>query len=273
MRETAAVALASGVSLWWLTLPGALPEQTVRAGALLATTAFVVATVATRTSFTHRALFAVAAAAGAVLTWCVLFGRSWAELHWWVQFRTGAAARQLAERMKQAAAGNSGARPALAEQFQSWLEGSTRFVADSYPAIVALEILVGLALATAVYHRIARAPVGAPLGRLREFRFSEHLGWAAALPLVILMVPKLAAAKVAAINLLVLAGALYALRGVAVVSFGLWLLGGGGVFTTAMLAFAVVFMMPVLLAGVLLLGVVDAGVDLRRRWLTPPARG
>ena len=83
---------------------------------------------------------------------------------------------------------------------------------------------------------------------------------------------RLVAIKLLAANVLIVTGVLYALRGAAVMSFALAISGGPGLFTTAMIFFAIVFMLPVVLAGSILLGVVDAGLDLRRRWSTPRAR-
>jgi Sec-independent protein secretion pathway component TatC len=62
------------------------------------------------------------------------------------------------------------------------------------------------------------------------------------------------------------------LRGSAVVVFGLALTGGPGLITTGIMAFSVVFMLPIVLTGTILLGVVDTGLDLRRRWSTPQER-
>jgi uncharacterized protein YybS (DUF2232 family) len=139
-------------------------------------------------------------------------------------------------------------------------------VADFFPALLALQLMAALALATALYHRLARQPRGMPLGRFSGFRFSEHLGWAAVLALIVLVVPRLAAAKAAAANLLLVAGALYALRGFAVAAYGLQVLGTGGIFLTTLLAAILLFLLPMVLAGAVMLGVIDAGLNLRRRW-------
>jgi hypothetical protein len=56
--------------------------------------------------------------------------------------------------------------------------------------------------------------------------------------------------------------------------FGLTAAGGAGVGTAVLAALAVVFILPAVVAGAIVLGVVDAGLDLRRRWARngPPAR-
>jgi hypothetical protein len=269
--EYAVAALAGGFAFWWLVTPGDLPDQLVRAAALFTTLAFTLSTLRTRASVTHRCLHAVAVAGAAVTGLLVFLGSSWGELRWWVAHRTGLAARSLMGLMWSAtpvtANGNSSTpeHPAL-EQLQQWFAEVVVIVADFYPALLALEIMVGLALATAVYHRVARHPRGVPLAEFRNFRFSEHLGWAAAIPLIVVLIPKLAAAKVAAANLVVVAAALYGLRGIAVAAYGLQAVGAGGIFLTILLASIFVLLMPIVLAGAVVLGVVDAGLRLRERW-------
>ena len=269
--EAVAFAVAGAASIWWLLQIGAPPQQLTRSAVLMSTAAFVAATTLWSGTFTHRALLAIAASAVAVGGWFVPFGRSWNEVHWWVEHQynvqTGAFLAELRQMATTSAAANR-----LVVQVDAVLESAVRFVADYYPAILALQLLAGLALATAVYQRIASRPVGPGLGPLRHFRFSEHLGWAAAVPLILIVTSKASALKVVAGNLLLVLGMLYTFRGAAVFGFGLWLAGGAGLFTTALITFVLVFMLPVAAAGALLLGIVDAGMDLRRRWLTSAAR-
>jgi len=65
---------------------------------------------------------------------------------------------------------------------------------------------------------------------------------------------------------LLVTGVLYAVRGAAVATFGLAAAGGTGFGTIALIALAVLFILPAMAAGAIVLGVVDAGLDLRRRW-------
>lgn len=269
--EYVAVATAGAFALWWLLTPGDLPDQLVRAAALFVTLTFTLTTLRTRASVTHRSLHAVAIAGAAVTALLTFLGSSWGELRWWVAHRTGLAARSVMGLLWSAtpATPNGGpatpTQPAL-ERLQQWFAEVVPVVADFYPALLALEMMLGLALATAIYQRVATDPRGAPLGQLRTFRFSEHLGWAAAIPLIVVLIPKLAAAKVAAANLVVVAAALYALRGFAVAVYGLHAVGAGGFFLTALLVSIFVLLMPIVLAGAVLLGVVDTGLRLRERW-------
>jgi len=147
-----------------------------------------------------------------------------------------------------------------------------RFMADYNPALSVLQIMAGLALASVIYYHLATRPRGVPPGRFREFTFTEHLGWAAVAMLVVVLVPKLAVAKLGAMNVLLVLGSLYALRGAAVATVGLQALGGGCLNTVLLLAVAL-FLLPLALIGAILLGIVDTRFDLRRRWTTPQAGG
>jgi uncharacterized protein YybS (DUF2232 family) len=157
----------------------------------------------------------------------------------------------------------------LIDDLATVLNQSAKFEADNYAAMTGLKLLAGMALATRLYQSLARHPRGVPLARFRDFRFSEHLGWAAAIPLLIILLPDLIRAKVAASNLLLLVGTLYALRGLAVAAF-LAGIAGTGPLATVLAVVMAIFMLPLVLGGGILLGLLDAGIDLRRRWRKPP---
>ena len=272
--ELVTTGIASGFSAWWLLGPGQLPDQMVRAAAVLATAGFVVFTVRTGLPFMYRALVSLAGSMVGVSALLWLMGSSWGELRWWVANRSALAARSLMgmlwSRVSITEAVDT-ASPALT-RFEESLGTMVQLTADFLPAITALELLAGLVLATAIYHRVARQPRGQPMGRFLDFRFSEHLGWALVVPLIAVLVPKLVAAKAAAANLLLLGAALYALRGAAVAVFALHALGAGGFFLWLFLTVIMVLMLPFVLGGAILLGVLDGGLDLRRRWRNAAAR-
>lgn len=264
-REWLTAGIVGGFAVAWLLVPGELPDQLLRAATVIATAMFVPLTLRTATSFIHRALAAVGAAAVGLFALVPLVGASWGGIRWWVEHQTGRAARDLIGRMWLVGGGDSDLQPRLA-QVAAGFEQIVGFVAEFYPALLALQVIAGLALATTIYARVADAPHGRALGTFPEFRFSEHLGWAAALPLVTLLIPKLVATKAAAVNLLVVTGTLYALRGAAVAAFGLGAIGAGGLVLWVLVGLAVFALLPVVIGGAIVLGVLDAGLDLRKRW-------
>jgi hypothetical protein len=248
-------------------VPGEPPDQLARAVAVIGGAAFVLSTVYSRSSVTHRALLAVTTSAVGLVLLFPLLGWSWDPIRWWVEHRTGFAVRLALGQL--AAAGGSGPGAASVPEIERWFESGVRVLADQYAAMLAVQLLAGLALAAAIYYRAHRRPWGTPPGRFRDFRFSEHLGWVGAVALVVVLIPRLAVAKGAALNLLVVTGLLYGLRGLAVTAFGIALLGGAGCGTAALFALLALFVLPAGLAGAIVLGVVDAGLDLRKRWVTP----
>ncbi len=262
-NEILAAAVAAVFAFWWLLTAGPLPQQTLRAAAIIGAAAFTVAAGVSHWTTIHRSLAAISAATVGVAIGFALLKLTWREMHWTVQHQI---ASLLAGSIWPGSVPPTESPAIISTVINQpgWGEAA-HIMADYYPAIIAIEMIVGFALVNALYHRISRTPWGLPLGQLRDFRFSDHLGWAAVIPLVILLLPKLSAIKLAASNVLVVVSVLYAARGVAVMSFVLSAFGGGFVLN-ALIWLAVLFMLPVMLAGAIVLGVVDSRVDLRDRW-------
>ncbi len=152
-------------------------------------------------------------------------------------------------------------------ELDSWTasyEALPELVSRAFPALLALESLAALALAWSLYHRMSRARIGPPLAPFRQFRFSDQMVWGLISGLVIAAVPTLAGLRGVGANLLVFFGALYALRGVGVLS---WLFKPGWL-TTVALAVTIPLLFPLYAAGALAFGVGDTWIDWRRR----PAR-
>jgi hypothetical protein len=263
-RGRVAAGLAGGFALWWLLGAGDLPDQALRAAALMSTVAFVLLSRRTLWSFTHRALASLAAAAVGTMAGFVVFGWSWDRLHWWIMFRTGPVLRLM---LGNAAGGDGagGVAPGSGSRaFEQLLDQLVTTSADLFPAAIALQLLAGLGIAAVLARRLVGDAAGVPPGPLADFRFSEHLGWPLVLAVACLLIPGLAPARIVALNVLVIIAALYALRGLAVIAFGIRAVKGG-VLLYAAAALAILFVLP----GVVLLGVLDAGLNLRRRWLPP----
>ncbi len=130
-----------------------------------------------------------------------------------------------------------------------------------FPALLALESLAALGLAWALYHRVGRARIGAPLARLREFRFDDQFIWGLVIGLLLLVVPGLGPLRGLGANLLLFFGALFGLRGAGV---ALFYLAPGRVMTVVLVSVSVLFAGA---AGVIFvgLGLGDTWRDWRRR--------
>jgi hypothetical protein len=135
-----------------------------------------------------------------------------------------------------------------------------------FPALLALESIAALAMAWATYHRLGRARLGPPLKPLREFRFNDQLVWGLIVGLTIMLLPTLTALSGAGRNLLVFFGALYAVRGLGVLS---WFTKPGRLRVVAIVGFVLLFA-PVLNAfvvlGFLMLGVAALALGLGDTW-------
>jgi len=278
-RELLVTGIAGGAGVWWLLQAGELPDQFLRAAVVIATAVLVALTLLSRTSFSHRAMLATAAALAAASLLLVALGSSWGAVRWWVEYRAGLTARaflgQAAAMMPPADGSHRGLLQLTGAQLadlETWFDTVTGTLGTFAPSLLTIQILAGFAVAGATYRRIAASPVGVVPGRFRDFRFSEHLGWAAVVPLIVVLVPRLAAAKLAAANMLAVAAVLYAVRGAAVAMFGLSLAGVGGFFLWAALIAILFVMLPFVVGGAILLGVIDAGLNLRRRWTKPASR-
>ena len=129
-----------------------------------------------------------------------------------------------------------------------------------FPALLGLESLLILALAWALFHRLSRVRIGAPLAPLREFRFNDQLVWGVLLALTILWLPTLDMVRAAGWNLLLFFGGLYAVRGFGVLA---WFLSPGRLALTIIIL--LLFMFPLLGALAFGLGLGDTWLDWRNR--------
>lgn len=135
-----------------------------------------------------------------------------------------------------------------------------------FPALLALQSLAALALAWAIYHRLGRARLGAPLRPLREFRFNDQLVWGLIVGLTIVLLPTLTSLRGVGKNLLVFFGALYAVRGFGVLS---WFMAPGSLGVTLAIGF-IMLLAPVVnifaLLAFTMLGVASLALGLGDTW-------
>lgn len=135
-----------------------------------------------------------------------------------------------------------------------------------FPALLALESLGALALAWSLYHRASRARIGAPLRPLSEFRFNDELIWGLVLGVTLLVVPTLEAGRGLGVNLLVVFGSFYALRGLGVIDWFLMTRGA-----SRFLFFAAIFVITIFKAWPVA-GVFSLGLGLGDTWIDWRAR-
>lgn len=128
------------------------------------------------------------------------------------------------------------------------------------PAVLAIESLIAMALAWALYHRLAPVPLGPPLGRLRDFRFNDQLVWGVAVGASIYLLPAFSAGKNAGLNLLVFFGTLYVVRGLGIVA---WMVRGR--VASAVLMTLGIILWPFASALAFGLGLGDTWLDWRNR--------
>ncbi len=197
--------------------------------------------------FLPRALLATAATVATVALLIVGSG-SWAELDW-------AMASQYRELAGSLAASWPGG---VSDEV---VELAAGVQARLFPAFLAVASVAALGIAWWAYTRLSQA--GRTLGRLTEFRFPDALLWLLIAGLALLLVPLDGWSARLGANLLFFMGALYALRGLAVVAALVLGLVGGQV--PALIALSVVGLLlyPIVVAGTLLLGVTDTWLDLR----------
>lgn len=87
---------------------------------------------------------------------------------------------------------------------------------SAVPALILFESLGALAMAWALWHRLARTRLGPPLSQVSQFRFNDQLVWGLLVGITLVLVPSVREWRGLGVNLLLVFGALYALRGVGV---------------------------------------------------------
>ena len=280
-----------GLAVVWLALGAwviaeSLPAQAgaygalARGWALLLAGAFGVACImGARRPFLVRALSALGVAVGVALGALVWAGapparlaqvmtteyerRVSSSLGTWERHTRGAAWQTLVERTPELAARAEGAADTLRV-----LPGAAAVVV---PALLALESLGALGLAWALFHRLSRVRLGAPLAPLKAFRFSDQLVWALVVGATLALLPTLAHLRSLGLNLLIFFGALYALRGLGVLR---WWAPTRAV-TLAVLGMLLLLLVlgPVLVGGTLVVVALALGLgDTWGDWRNRPAR-
>jgi hypothetical protein len=155
------------------------------------------------------------------------------------------------------------ATTAVLDRFESSVSALPQLARMVLPSMLALQSLVAMALAWSLFHRFSRTRLGDDLARLREFRFNDHWIWSVIVGLVLALLPALEALRPLGVNLLVFFGALYAMRGAAVLA---WFLRPGRSWLGLVVGVALLLLLRDGAAIALgLVGLGDTWADWRRR--------
>ena len=154
-------------------------------------------------------------------------------------------------------------------------EPIVRFASVTWPGVLALQTLAGLVLAWHLHLRITTSAIGSPLGRFRDFCIGDAWVWGIVAWLGVLILPVSSALHIAGTNVGIVAGALYVLRGAAIVlafadAFGISATALAiAAATAAALAVPLLFVLP----GLCTLGITDTWYHYRRRLAAARQRG
>jgi hypothetical protein len=237
-----------------LTTRGDLVTAAAHAYIVLVAATFVVLTLVAPAHFFPQALRASIVALGAALVLArVIVGPEAAAMLQWE------ATRQASETLR--------ALIALRPEVYVVFDPTVRFLGETVPALLVLQSLAGLGLAWQWHQILAARPLGTPLAPFRDFRFADGWVWAVVGAVTIWITPLFAGLKAAALNLLVVAGTLYLLRGAAIVVAFAIILGVSPTSLTVGLLAAAVLAVPLLLLvpGLATLGMTDTWLEFRRR--------
>jgi hypothetical protein len=209
-----------------------------------------------RAPFLSKGLAALAGTAATAFL-LVLFNRSgWSQLDWSIGGRMRDQVGELVVLFP-----NTG--DAMVKRFIDSLYQTADFQAMVYPALLALGSLAGLGLVWWTFRRLVTRGAVQPFAPLREFRFRDEMVWLLIAGIVLLLLPAQLGAR-AGTNLVTFMGALYAVRGLAVVLA----LTGSPSFGSLMFV-GVAMLIPVVpilvMTGTFVLGVTDTWLDLRSR--------
>jgi hypothetical protein len=256
VREWFWLAVSVMLTVLWLREGGDLASQFARAAAVLLTGTFIALTLWRPSAAFSRALLATALAGLALAIWMWHLDVSWDAVQHAVESDLWAYNQEVLVRL-----GGSTETAATQGLFDQ-MTAMVRTVGRLYPALLFLAGLAGLRLAWAWYQWLAPRPLGPPAPPFRAFRFNDQLVWGWVAGVALSLLPLSGAWSALGINLLLVWSALYAARGLAVVSAGAQQVPAAVIGTISLIALV---LFPFVLAGLTLLGLADTWLDFRRR--------
>ncbi len=253
VREWVWLAGALAWSVLWLARAGGLGEQFARAATVLVAGSFLALTLWRPSNRLSHALAATGVAALGLAVWMYGLGLPWSALR--TAIENEQAAFQSAMRGRWL--GLAGAADLSAQ-----MSAMADTVSTLYPALLALSAIAGLRLTWVWYHRIAGRPVGPPPAPFTAFGFSDQLVWGWVVGLGMALVPGPEPVRLIGANLLLVWGALYASRGLAVLAAGA---ARTPRIVLVTLALVTLVLLPFVLCGLTIVGLADTWLDFRRR--------
>jgi hypothetical protein len=253
--------VALGALLWLLAvaLPGGALAELSRGWGLLLGGAYLAASLLRpQLGILHRALIALGVAGGISLAGLGATG-SWDAVDALVRRHL-----QTVSSLTLASIGSQAADSAWVEQLEATAERVATLQWTLFPAVLGLQSLAALALASWWIARLRNGEQSPFRPRpLREFRFSDQLIWVLIAGLALLVLPLGAAATRVGFNALFFMGGLYALRGVGVFVF--FASGAPPLFSILFGVLVAVFLYPLVLTAAVLVGLGDTWLDVRGR--------
>lgn len=226
-----------------------------RGWALLAAGWFVALTLRRpAAAFTSRAMAAVTGAGAAAALLLGIRSGGWSSVQWAMESRMdeGVATAMEALRLLR---GGGALPPALVTAVYETMEVQ----AAVFPALLGIASMAALGVAWWGYVRLTSGS-DQGVGPLRDFRFNDHLVWVFITGLVLILPRWGEVVARAGANAVVFMGALYAVRGAAVILF---LSGGLSLLGYVLLVFGLLFVPPLVLMGALVIGIGDTWLDVR----------
>lgn len=252
-------ALLIGVlALWALVLPReAAVDAVIGVFQLFAAVAFVVMAWSAPGPFLPRATGALAwsGVSAVVLAWILNGADTWGLLAWDTVRQTSFALRTVLELMSP---------DVLADMYAKY-EPAVRFFSTARPALEVLWGLAALALAWQWHARTALRPLGPALRPFREFRLADGAVWGVVAATVAWILSGGAPGiRVAALNVGLILGVLYVLRGAAVVGAAAATVAVPA-WVQALAVLSGVLFAPATAPSLCVLGVSDTWLEFRRR--------
>lgn len=205
-------------------------------------------------TFSSRALAAVAGTVVAVAAVFAIQPVAWLDLDALMTMRSGQAAGSMLAVLGTHAD----------ESTRELVRSMATWQARVFPALLAIGSVGALGLATTLRSWLAGG-AGPVFGRLRSFRFNDHLLWVLLIGLTLMITPLGGVAGRFGANLVLFMGALYVARGVAVVLSLLEDIRINPIVMVLLIAAAIGPLLALTLASALGLGIADTWLDVRAR--------